>query len=263
MHLIRLNSGNVAHEMAVFSVTYVLNSDKKQLTGQQFIEKVAFIAQRSYDWVCHRPWKSYDWVFRTPRALPVRATRTARAQIVNVAPNNRTEIPTQSIEGRPLLMLDLMNAPEKYHEFSDLEFVKVSTDPFIYRFHRLEKAEMQKLQRYIDLTNQYPEHFAHVEKATLVTETKGKGEVTCPGIISARNDNIFPLFLRCDHRMKVGEDLKKYIYTQVREITELLTKIDYIIDFENLQQRLQFWRGSERMQLKLGESLTERIKEIY
>ncbi len=259
MRLIRSNSGNVAHEMAIFSVTYSPNPDKKQLTGQQLIEKVAFFAQRSYDWVYHGPWKSYDWVFRTPRAR----SGPARVQIVNVAQNINTELPTQSIEGRPRLMLDLMNAPEKYHEFSDLDFGNVSTDPFIYRFHRLEKAEMQKLQRYIDLTNQYPEHFARVEKATLVTETKGKGEVTCPGIISARNNNIFPLFLKCDSRIKVGEDLGKCIYARVKNITELLTKIDYIIDFENLQQRLQFWRGSEQIQLKLGESLIERIKEIY
>lgn len=255
MRLIRSNSGNAAHEMAVFIVTYDLNPTKPQLTGQQFIENFKLFTQR---WVCHGPGKS--WVFCTPRALS-RSDPIKRLQVVNVAQTINNELPTQSIEGRSELKLDLMNAPEIHHDFINLGFSNNSTDPFIYRFHRLEEAAMQKLQRYIDLTDQYPDYFARVENATLVTETKGRSDVTCPGIIGARNQKDLPLFRKCDKRMKVGKDLKKYIYIRVKKITGLLTENGYVLDDQDLERHLQIWRNSGRYQLKLGESLTERIKE--
>jgi hypothetical protein len=254
MRLIRSNSGNAAHEMVVFRVTYDRNHTKAQLTGQQFIEKVKLF--------CHEPGKS--WVFCTPRALSRSAIRPImRLQVVNVAQTINKELSTQSIKGRSELKLDLMNAPEIHHDFINLRFWEDSTDPFTYRFHRLEEAAMQKLQRYIDLTDQYPDYFARVENATLVTETKGRSDVTCLGIIGARNEKDLPLFRACDKRIKVGKDLKKYIYTRVKKITELLTENGYVLDDQDLERHLQFWRKSERYQLKLGESLTERIKEIY
>ncbi len=174
MRPIRSNSGNAAHEMAVessversvgrsvesslpetllnsdlqssspcgihvFRVTYDCNP-KAQLTGQQFIENVKLFTQR---WVCHGPGKS--WVFCTPRALS-RSGQITRLQVVNVADTIKNELPTQSIKGRSELKLDLMNAPEIHHDFINLSFSNDSTDPFIYRFHRLEEAAMQKLQ---------------------------------------------------------------------------------------------------------------------
>jgi hypothetical protein len=259
MRLIRSNSGNAAHEMVVFQVTYARNNPTKaQLTGQQFIKKFTLFTQRWYDWVCHGPGKS--WVFRTRRVFDIRPT--LRPQIVNVADTIKKELPRQSIKERPELELDLMNSPGNYHEFINPKYGEESIDPFTYRFHWLENATVEKLQPYLNLTNQYPEYFARVEKATLVT--KGKREVTCPGIMGARNEKIFHLYLKCDPRIQIGENLKKYIYTRVKRILELLTENDYVIDVKNLQLRLQFWRKSEcDWQLKLGESLTEEIKKIY
>lgn len=238
--------------MAVFLSSYDPNPTKAPLTGKRIIEFGTMITKRLFGKVSRKPWRS------------PRRTRDLKGRLII----HHFEIPqfverkgsTQWIKGRTELKSDTLNNSAEDHDFLTLDYLKESLDPFIYRFQKLNWKGQEKLRQYIDLTNQHPEYFARMKEATLVTET-GDSTVECDGIMGARNDIRLPLFLICDKRLKIRKALKEYIYTRAKKIIELLTKNGYVVNDQNLEQHLHFWRISTRYDLRLGESLGRSIKK--